>query len=83
MKVELSPQAAKYLERLNQPQKGRIIKALMKLKLEPPEGDIKALSGKDGFRMRVGGYRILFDVLDKAIVVYAIAPRGEAYKGGK
>lgn len=83
MKVELSPKAAKYLERLNQPQKGRIIKALKKLELEPPSGDIKSLSGQDGYRMRVGGYRILFDMLDQIIIVYSIAPRGDAYKGGK
>lgn len=83
MKVELSPKAAKYLERLNQPQKGRIIKALKKLELEPPEGDIKALHGKDGFRMRVGDCRILFDLTEQVVVVYAIAPRGEAYKGGR
>ena len=83
MKVELSPKAAKYLERLNEPNKGRIIKALHKLAQEPPEGDIKALSGEAGYRLRVGQYRVLFDMNEQSVIVYDIGPRGQIYKGGK
>lgn len=83
MRVELSPKAAKYLERLNEPLKGRIIKAIKKLSCEPPQGDIKTLSGRDGYRLRVGGYRILFDKMDENIIVHDIAPRGQAYKRGE
>lgn len=83
MKVELSPKAAKYLGRLNNPLKGRIIESLRKLALDPPQGDIKSLSGRDGYRLRVGDYRILFDIMDDSIVVHDIAPRGQAYKGGQ
>ncbi|MDR3148677.1 MAG: type II toxin-antitoxin system RelE/ParE family toxin [Oscillospiraceae bacterium] len=82
MKTVLSSQAAKYLKRLNEPDKSRIIKALKKLEIEPPQGDIKNLTGKDGYRLRVGGYRILFDVINGTVAVHAIAPRGQAYKGG-
>lgn len=81
MKTVLSQQAAKYLKRLNEPEKSRIIKALEKLELEPPEGDIKNLSGKDGYRLRVGGYRVLFGIKSDIIVITDIAPRGQAYKG--
>jgi hypothetical protein len=65
MKTVLSPQATKYLERLNEPIKGRIKAALRKLEHEPPQGDIKTLSGQEGFRLRVGNY----------------APRGRVYRG--
>ena len=82
MKTILSPQAAKYLKRLNDPDKSRIIKALKKLELDPPQGDIKNLAGKDGYRLRIGDYRALFDIIDGTIVIHAIAPRGQAYKGG-
>lgn len=81
MKVELDPKAAKYLNRLNNPDKGRIIKALDKLAEEPPKGDIKSLTGKDGYRLRVGSFRVLFDVTEESIVVYDIGPRGQIYKG--
>lgn len=82
MNVELLPKAAKYLKGMNQPDKGRIISALEKLAQEPPQGDIKSLTGKDGYRLRVGSYRVLFDANENNIVVYTIAPRGQAYKGG-
>ena len=82
MNVELLRDAVKYLNRMNQPDKGRITRALEKLELEPPQGDITPLEGKDGYRLRVGGYRVLFDIEENMIVVYDIAPRGQAYKGG-
>ncbi|MCL2300627.1 MAG: type II toxin-antitoxin system RelE/ParE family toxin [Firmicutes bacterium] len=82
MEVQVSPSAMKYLRRMPQPEKGRIEKALNALAEEPPRGDIRTLEGKDGYRMRVGGYRVLFDVVEKKIVVHSIAPRGQAYKGG-
>jgi len=82
MNVELLRDAAKYLKRMNQPDKGRIVRGLEKLAIEPPQGDITALEGKDGYRLRVGGYRVLFDIEENMILVYDIAPRGQVYKGG-
>ncbi|MBE0490732.1 MAG: type II toxin-antitoxin system RelE/ParE family toxin [Sulfurospirillum sp.] len=32
------------------------------------------------FRLRVGDFRILFDVVDEAITIYAIKHRKESYK---
>ena len=83
MRVELSPKAYKELSRLNNPVLGRIIKALDKLSEEPPQGDIKALAGRDGYRARVGGYRILFQIAGDHIVVLSIGARGDVYKGGQ
>ena len=80
MKVELSPKAIKYLSKLDSHIKERIEKSLHKLALEPPQGDITSLSGKDGYRLRVGQYRILFDVMEHSIVVYDIDVRGQIYK---
>ncbi|GHV18433.1 plasmid stabilization system protein [Clostridia bacterium] len=79
--VNLSPRAAKHLEKMNEPIKSRIKTALRKLGKEPPEGDIKTLEGRDGYRLRVGAYRVLFDVTQSGIIVYSIEPRGQAYKG--
>jgi mRNA interferase RelE/StbE len=76
----LTKNAARQLDRLNEPLKCRIIKALRKLEIEPPQGDIKKLEGQDGYRARIGGYRDLFDIEPDTVSVYKIAPRGEAYK---
>ena len=81
MKTVLAPQAAKYLGRLSEPTKGRIKAALRKLEHEPPQGDVKVLSGQEGFRLRVGSYRILFGIKADTIVITDIAPRGQAYRG--
>jgi mRNA interferase RelE/StbE len=80
MTVLVEKKAAKYLERLPEPDKSRIKEALQGLANEPPAGDIKKLQGQTGYRLRVGGYRVLFDKTETAVVVYKIAPRGQAYK---
>jgi mRNA interferase RelE/StbE len=80
MRIELSNTARKQFRRLNEPYKSRIAKALDDLEKEPPEGDIKKLQGRDGYRAVVGGYRILFDIETDRIDVFQISPRGQAYK---
>ena len=81
MKVVIDKQAAKYILRLNEPVKSRIITALHGLANEPPQGDIKKLQGQEtAYRLRIGNYRILFKDKVTCIAVYKIAPRGQAYK---
>ena len=81
MNTVLSPKAAKYLERLDEPIKGRIKAALKKLEQQPPQGDISPMTGQEGFRLRVGKYRLLFGIKDDTIVVTDIDLRGQIYKG--
>jgi mRNA interferase RelE/StbE len=80
MFVVLEKHAAKYLKRLNEPIKSRIIRALQSLAKDQTKGDIKILSGQAGYRLRVGGYRILFGTKNDTIIVTNIAPRGQVYK---
>jgi mRNA interferase RelE/StbE len=84
MRVFVEKEAAKYLEHLNEPVRGRIVDALEKLANDPPEGDIQKLRGKEAaFRLRIGAYRILFKQKTSCLAVYRIAPRGQAYKEKK
>ena len=83
MRVILKPAAEKQLERLNEPHKGQIVKALLKLEKDPPEGNIKKLQGCDGYRLAVGDYRIIYDIINSSPVVinvFKISLRGNAYK---
>lgn len=59
-----------------------ITKQRMKSAIEGiPEGDIKKLKGYSiAYRLRVGGYRILFDMDGENIFIQDILPRGSAYK---
>jgi mRNA interferase RelE/StbE len=79
MIVKILPKAKKYLDDLNEPIKSRIKKAIKKL----PQGDVKFLNGRDGYRLRVGKYRVLFEFEGEMIDVYEIGLRGQVYKGAK
>ena len=84
MKVLLRPAAVKYLKRLDASTKTRILNAFNDLAKEPPKGDIIPLSGQRGYyRLRVGGYRVLYRIEKNTIFVTDIDPRGQAYKKGK
>ena len=88
MKVLVHPIPGKYLERLNEPDKGHIKKALRDLEREPPEGDIRPITGQHGiFRLTIGKYRAIFRYEDDYIYVTHIDPRGQVYnkknRGGK
>jgi len=76
MDIKYSKQAVKAINKMNNPIKKRIKSAVEKL----PNGDIKKLKGYSiAYRLRVGDYRILFDMSDN-IEVTDILSRGEAYK---
>ena len=44
--------------------------------------NVKRLEGVDGYRLRVGDWRVLYEIVDDrlVIVVVKIKPRGDAYK---
>jgi mRNA interferase RelE/StbE len=48
----------------------------------PTEGDVVRLQGMSGYRLRVGRWRIRFEVDEQArvITVMTVRPRGDAYK---
>jgi mRNA-degrading endonuclease RelE of RelBE toxin-antitoxin system len=88
MEVLLHRIPQKYLERLNEPDKSHINKALKGLEKEPPEGYIVPVVGQLGcFRLTIGSYRALFRFRDDHIFVTHLDPRGQVYnkknKGGK
>jgi mRNA interferase RelE/StbE len=82
MKVVVEKKAAKYLESLDTAMRRRINDALKDLSNDPPSGDIVKLQGADGYRRRVGDFRLIFDITETEVVVYKIAPRGQVYKRG-
>ncbi|EEM68431.1 Plasmid stabilization system [Bacillus thuringiensis serovar andalousiensis BGSC 4AW1] len=61
----------------------RIVEGLKELLEIPPEGDIKSMKGyTDLYRLRVGTFRILFEINhdEKVIYIQAIGNRGDIYK---
>lgn len=78
MEIRYSKQAIKFLKKQDKPTQKRLITAIEKL---PYEGDIKKLQGTDGYRLRVGTYRVLFDVNGLILDIIDIGNRGQIYKG--
>ena len=65
-----SPSALKQLKKLEQGVKERIFFALERLRIRPESCDIKKLVGIEGYRFRVGDYRVIFDMeKDKLIIL--------------
>ena len=79
MRVELHNRAKKQLGRINEPYLSAVIMAINKLECEPPEGDIIKLQGRRGYRARVRGVRILFQIKHNKIIVTDIGQRGQIY----
>ena len=80
MEVTLHRIARKYLERLNGPVKDQLKAALEGLEKDPPAGDIVPLTERKGwYRLKTGGYRILYHFEGASIFVTHIEPRGQAY----
>jgi mRNA interferase RelE/StbE len=61
--VSLSKKAFKFLAKQESAVQQRIAQAIEGLRVVPPEGDVQPMKGMAGFfRLRVGSYRILFQV---------------------
>jgi mRNA interferase RelE/StbE len=78
--VELKPKAVKDLKRIPKEDGKRIVDKL-KILEDNLRGDVKKLTNyTPEYRMRVGDWRILFEIEDEKIVVYRIRHRKEVYK---
>ena len=77
MEITLSRKASKALSALDKPTRARMVAGIYKL----PSGDVKKLRGYTAaFRLRIGDYRVLFEMSATEIRVSDILPRGGAYK---
>jgi mRNA interferase RelE/StbE len=79
MKVELKPQAIRDLRGLQKQEAARIATKLAELE-SGLTGNIKRLTNfTPEYRLRVGNYRVLFEVEEDTVVVYRVMHRKNAY----
>lgn len=57
----------------------RILKKIKGLKEDPFSKDIKRLTNQSSFRLRVGDYRVIFELMDREIKVIKIGLRKNIY----
>jgi len=79
-KVELKPRAIKDLNALSVVERTRLIARIENLE-NNLAGDVKRLTHvTPDFRLRVGNYRILFEVKSDRVIIYRVRHRRSAYR---
>jgi mRNA interferase RelE/StbE len=71
-RVEFKPQAARFLERMPEPDRGRTLQRIESLEQDPrPEG-VKKVKGTDYYRLRSGVYRVVYRIEDDHLLVLVV-----------
>lgn len=81
--ISYSASAAKVLRKLDRATARRLLEAIEKLTEEPcPPGCVQLKGGDGEFRIRVGNYRIVYDVNDEQLIVLVlrVGHRREVYR---
>lgn len=71
-RIELRPAAIRALKRIDRQDRDRIRGAIALLGQDPRPPGAKALQGRDGLRVRVGNYRIIYTVHDDVLLVVVV-----------
>jgi mRNA interferase RelE/StbE len=67
--IILTPSAAKDIDALSQDAREQVQAALHRYAMTG-QGDVRSLQGRDGYRLRIGSYRVIFD--EDATTILAI-----------
>lgn len=67
--VEWTRRALKQLKRIQQQRQKRIVVAVRELRNWPDCQNVKSLTNRSGYRLRVGSYRVFFDVEDELRII--------------
>jgi len=67
--LHFSKQAFKELEKINEPFYSAIKQAILNLAQNPRPQGYKKLKGRDSYRIRIGNYRVIYDIFDNELVV--------------
>jgi mRNA interferase RelE/StbE len=70
------------LDRLPDDAVKRIMARLAQLEANPRPADVKKLKGRDAWRIRVGDYRVIYEIHDRElqILVITVGHRREIYR---
>jgi mRNA interferase RelE/StbE len=81
-RIEVSNTSHQQIRRLPEQTQERINQAIAHLAENPRPLGVKKLTAREGYRIRVGDYRILYQIDDaaKLVIIYRIAARGDVYR---
>lgn len=73
--IELVTSAQKELHKLPRQTSLRIAKAIYQLSADPRKGNVRPMVGTKSWRLRVGDYRVVYDIFDKKLIILIIRIR--------
>ena len=77
MRIEYDRKATKYLNSLSEVLQRRIRNGIERI----PMGDIRKLVGDEKcYRLRIGKFRVIFEIENDILYIDEIASRGQVYK---
>ncbi len=77
--IKFKPKAIKELEKLSSQDKARIV-AKIEAMADNLQGDVKKLTNFfPQYRLRVGNYRVLFEIEEDTLMVYRVKHRQNVY----
>ena len=82
MNVAFHPDTLKQLQRLPKPVFEAALQAIIALSKQPrPAGAKKLVGSRDDWRVRIGQYRIVYEINDaeNLLTIYTVAKRSDAY----
>ena len=82
MDVLYSRKAIKFINSADRITQQRIKEGVNGLLEYPPRGDVKVMQGQPAgtYRLRVGKYRIIYELREDALLIINIGSRGDIYK---
>ena len=70
--LDFSKQAFKELEKINDPFYSNIKEAIFNLTHDARPNGYKKFKGRDGYRIRIGNYRVIYDIFDNELKIEII-----------
>ena len=80
--IEILRAAQKQLSKIDQTNQHRIIDAIRGLAVDPRPSGCKKLSGRPAYRLRVGSFRVIYEIHDRQllVIVVTIGDRKDVYR---
>ena len=81
-RLDLSHTAHRQIRKLPARTQDRINNAIAGLAENPRPSGVKKLTARDGYRIRVRDYRVLYRIDDgkRAVIIYRVMGRGDVYR---
>ncbi len=70
--LKIKRSAQKALAKIEAQQRKQIIESMRKLSTNPRPAGCKKLSGRDAWRIRVGNYRVIYEIHDNELLILVV-----------